>query len=121
MKYLHMSEDKNGVSFFMDGNFPLSVTDFAPPAPELLLSEAMDARRCVFLELPVGWGGPKHPSPKNQIAFCLQGNLKVEAGNGEVREIGPGGIWWMADTNGSGHTTTVVGDISVKLAIVQLE
>lgn len=58
---------------------------------------------------------------KNQIAFCLQGQLKVKAGNGEFREIGPGGIWWMADTGGLGHTTNVIGDVPVKLAIVQLK
>jgi hypothetical protein len=44
----------------------------------------------------------------------------VEAGDGEVREFGAGAIWRMEDVSGSGHTTTVLGEEDVRLAIVQL-
>jgi hypothetical protein len=73
------------------------------------LSEAMAAHTCLFLTLPAGWGGAQHPSPREQIGICLSGRVRVEAGNGDTREFGAGAIWWMADTTGSGHTTTVLG------------
>ncbi len=120
MDYLYLTEDENGVSYFEDRSFDLAPSNFAPPAPDVLLSEALAASKCVFLTLPVGWGGPKHRSPQNQIAFCLAGRGRIEAGNGEFREFGQGAIWWMADTTGSGHQTTVLGDAPVLLAIVQL-
>lgn len=120
MEYLLLTEGADGISFFEDHCFDLTPTDFAPPAPEVLLSKALATGACVFLTLPVGWGGAQHPSPHNQIAFVLSGHGRIQAGNGETRDFGPGTIWWMADTNGSGHKTTVLGDQPVNLAIVQL-
>ena len=120
MEYLFLTEDQDGISYFEDRAFELAENNFAPPAPAVLLSEALSATRCVFLTLPAGWGGPQHRSPRKQIAFCLAGRGRIEAGNGNLREFGPGSIWWMADTTGSGHKTTVLGAEDVKLAIVQL-
>ncbi|MDW4548315.1 cupin [Defluviimonas sp. D31] len=121
MQLLHLTEDENGVSHFSDAGIGLAMVDFAPPAPPMLVSASEVARALVYLTLPAGWGGAKHRSPCRQVAFCLGGRLRVEAGDGEVREIGPGGIWRMEDVDGSGHTTTVVGDEDVRLAIVQLD
>ena len=120
MNYLYLTEDENGVSFFEDRAFDLSMRDFAPPAPNLLLSDGLPADRLVFLTLPAGWGGAQHPSPRNQIAVCLSGRLRVKAGSGETREFGAGAIWWMCDTRGHGHWTEVVGTEDVRLAITQL-
>ncbi len=53
-------------------------------------------------------------------SFCLSGRLRVVVGDGEAREFGAGAIWRMEDVTGSGHTTTVLGDEDVRLAIVQL-
>jgi quercetin dioxygenase-like cupin family protein len=121
MKYLHLFEDEAGVSHFEEKSIDLASDQFAPPAPPLLLSAGEAATRCFFLTLPAGWGGALHRSPKRQIAFCLAGRMRVEAGDGDVRETSPGGIWRMEDTTGAGHTTTVVGDDDVQLAVVQLE
>ena len=121
MDYLHLSETADGVSFFSDAGIVMAKGDFAPPAPPMLVSNSIDAARCLFLELPPGWGGAKHPSPRRQFAFCLGGRMKVTAGTGEVREIGPGGIWLMEDVTGSGHHSEVLGDEPVRLAIIQLD
>ena len=45
--------------------------------------------------------------------------VRVETGDGEAREFGPGAIWSMEDTAGGGHRTTVLGDEDVHMAIVQ--
>lgn len=121
MNYLHLHENEAGVSSFADVAIAMEESDFAPPAPVMLMSGARAAARCLFLELPAGWGGAQHPSPRRQFAFCLGGRMKVTAGSGEVREIGPGGIWLMEDVHGAGHHSEVIGPEPVRLAIVQLD
>jgi len=121
MQFLHLTEDADGVSYFADAEIDLHPGDFAPPAPAMLMSATESCARMLFLTLPVGWGGAKHPSPCRQIGLCLSGRMRVEAGDGEMREIGPGGIWRMEDVTGSGHHSEVIGDVPVKLAIVQLD
>jgi quercetin dioxygenase-like cupin family protein len=121
VKYLHLKTGADGISHFADGEIALSMTDFAPPATPMMVSDAWPAERVVFLTLPAGWTGPRHPSPCRQVAFCLSGRLRVTAGSGEVREIGPGGIWLMEDTDGPGHHSEVAGDAPCHLAIAQVD
>lgn len=120
MPVLHLGEDAGGVSHFADIGVPLDPGLFAPPAPPMPISGIEPATGLLYLVLPAGWGGARHPSPRRQVAFCLSGRLRVEAGNGEVREFGAGAIWRMEDVAGAGHRTTVIGDEDVRLAIVQL-
>jgi hypothetical protein len=120
MPFLHLTADSNGVSHFADAAVPLHAGAFAPPAPPMPISVTEPATGLLYLVLPAGWGGAKHPSPRRQVAFCLSGRLRVQAGDGVVREFGAGAIWRMEDVSGSGHTTTVLGDEDVRLAIVQL-
>ena len=93
MQYLHLSEDAEGISHFSDLQIDLKTADFAPPAPVMPISEKETCSQLLYLVLPTGWGGAQHPSPCRQVAFCLSGRLRVEAGDGEVREFGAGAIW----------------------------
>jgi hypothetical protein len=77
MDYIHLTEDGDGLSRFEDRAFPMTMGDFAPPAPGMWLSEAMAAHTCLFLTLPAGWGGAQHPSPREQIGICLSGRVRV--------------------------------------------
>jgi quercetin dioxygenase-like cupin family protein len=120
MPALHLTEDAKGVSHFADAVVPVDPGAFAPPAPPMPISAAKPCAALLLLVLPAGWGGAKHPSPLRQVGFCLSGRLRVEAGDGEVREFGAGAIWRMEDVSGSGHTTTVLGDEDVRLAIAWL-
>lgn len=120
MLVLHLTEDAAGISHFADLAVPLDADAFAPPAPAMPISATEKATGLLYLILPAGWGGAQHPSPRRQVAFCLSGRLRVEAGDGEVREFGAGAVWRMEDVAGAGHTTTVLGDDDVRLAIVQL-
>jgi len=117
---LHLTEDADGASHFDDLLVPLHVTSFAPPAPSMPVSTVETATGFLYLILPAGWGGATHSSPRRQVAFCLSGRVRVEVGDGGVREFGTGAIWRMEDVAGFGHTTTVIGDEDVLLAIVQL-
>lgn len=120
MPVLHLTEDAAGISHFSDLAMSLDASAFAPPAPPMPISGVEPAIGLLYLILPAGWGGAQHPSPRRQVAFCLSGRLRVEAGDGEVREFGAGAIWRMEDVAGAGHTTTVLEDDDVRLAIVQL-
>lgn len=120
MPVLHLTEDADGISYFADLLVPLDAGAFAPPAPPMPISTTEAAAGLLYLILPAGWGGERHPSPRRQVAFCLSGRVRVEAGDGQVREFGAGAIWRMEDVNGTGHTTTVLGEADVRLAIVQL-
>jgi len=121
MNYIRLTEDENGVSFFEDHNIDLTPTDFAPPAPLINISDPEVASGLIYLSLPAGWTGKKHATPRAQVLFCLQGRMRVEAGDGSVREIGAGDIWRMEDTGGSGHTTSVISDLDMTCAVVQLD
>ena len=121
MQYLHLKEDDAGVSYFEDAEIALSSGAFAPPAPPMPISRPETCAQLLYLVLPAGWGGAKHPSPRRQIGFCLSGRVRVEAGSGEAREFSAGAIWRMEDVSGSGHRTTVIGDEDVRMAIVQLD
>jgi hypothetical protein len=120
MNFIRLTEDENGVSFFEDHAIELTATDFAPPAPLIDISDPETASQFAYLSLPSGWTGKKHPSPRPQVLFCLQGRMRVEAGDGTIREIGAGDIWRMEDTKGSGHVTSVISDADMTCAVVQL-
>lgn len=120
MDFIHLTEDAVGTSYFEDGTLTLEESGFAPPAPPMPITAPMGAEAVRFLILPAGWTGARHPSPRQQFGLCLAGRFEVTAGSGETRQVGPGGIWLMADTEGAGHVTTVLGDADVHLAIVQL-
>ncbi len=120
MPVLRLTEDPAGISHFIDAPVPLDTGAFAPPAPPMPISATEPATGLLYLVLPAGWGGAQHPSPRRQVAFCLSGRLRVQAGDGAVREFGVGAIWRMEDVAGTGHTTTVLGEEDVRLAIVQL-
>jgi len=121
MPFLHLIEDADGVSRFIDAAAPLTADAFAPPAPPMPVSATEAATGLLYLILPAGWGGAQHRSPRRQVAFCLSGRLRVVAGDGDAREFGAGAIWRMEDVSGTGHTTTVIGDQDARLAIVQLQ
>jgi hypothetical protein len=120
MKYVRVYADQNGDSHFEDVEVAMSLTDFAPPAPPLDVSPLMPSTKVGFLSAPAGWYGPPHPAPRRQFLFVLTGELEGAVSDGEVRRFAPGSVVLVEDTSGKGHTTRVVGNDDVLLAIVQL-
>ena len=94
--------------------------NFAPPAAPLYVSETKAASGFVMIRLPVGWDGRRHPSPRQQILFCLAGRARVTPDAGDPRIIGAGEALLMADTYGGGHKTEVISDVPFDAVIVQL-
>lgn len=121
MRMLVTTEGADGVSRFAEEAIALASGDFAPPAPPMPISAAEPCRALLHLVLPAGWTGPQHPAPRRQIGYLLRGRVRIETGDGDVREVAAPAIWRMEDVRGQGHRTSVLGDEDVQMAIVQIE
>ena len=119
--YLHLFADEAGVSRVNpSGSLALDAVEFAPPAPPMLVSAAADAQALVMVELPVGWQGGWHPSPRAQWVICLAGEMGYEAEDGTEFILKPGSCILTTDTCGKGHRSWNAGREPVRLALIQL-
>src|SRR5512135_3523326 len=119
---LHLYAGSDGVSVVNPAfTTELSAVDFAPPAPPLLVANASGAKGLAFVEVPVGWRGGWHPSPKKQWVICLAGEMGYRAGDGTEFALRPGSCILTTDTTGQGHDSWNAGADPVRLAIIPLE
>ena len=121
MHYTRLYADANGVSHFEDADIPLDEIPYTPPAPPFLVSRTETASGVAVTEIPPGWVGDWHPSPRLQWWFQLAGEVEVEAGDGEKRNFVAGSIVRVEDTSGRGHVTRVVSTDPVRAVYVHLE
>jgi hypothetical protein len=121
MHYTRLYADRDGVSHFADAEFALAEKSYAPPAPPFSVSQTEAANGVAVTELPPGWVGDWHPTPKLQWWFQLAGEIEVEAGDGEKRRFTSGSIVRVEDTTGRGHVTRVLGAHHVRAVYVHLE
>ncbi|MDY0391079.1 cupin domain-containing protein [Desulfobulbus oligotrophicus] len=119
--FLHLFVDEDDVSR-VDPHFTQELTaiEFAPPAPPMFVSHPMDVQSLAMIELPVGWQGGWHPSPRKQWVICLAGEMGYEAGDGTVFTLHPGTCILTTDIRGKGHNSWNAGTVPVRLALVQL-
>ena len=118
---LHLFADENGVSR-VDSHFTqeLAEVEFSPPAPSQFVRRIEDGHALVLIEMPVGWRGGWHPSPKKQWVICLAGEMGFQAGDGTEFTLKPGTCILTTDTHGKGHNSWNAGTAPVRLAVVQL-
>jgi hypothetical protein len=107
MHYLRMYASADGASHFADGEAELLPVEFVPGRPLVDLSAPTPASATAFAHLPAGWAGDYHPSPRRQLVVPVRGEMVVTASDGETRRIGPGTVWLLEDTSGTGHLTRV--------------
>jgi quercetin dioxygenase-like cupin family protein len=119
---LHLFTDENGLSR-VDFGFTqeLQMVEFAPPAPPMHVARASDAEALAFVELPVGWHGGWHPSPKAQWVICLAGVMEYQAGDGTRFTLNSGKCILTTDTTGQGHASWNAGSEPIRLALVQMQ
>ena len=118
-RYVRLYADAAGESHFEDVEVPLAALDFAPPARPMNLSAFAPAARWAFFEIPAGWVGDWHPTPRRQVFFWLAGAVEITVSDGEVRRFAAGAVLLVEDTTGKGHhSKTVAGDALA--AVVQL-
>ena len=121
MQLVRLYEDDRGESHFEELEVALAPKVFAPPAPAVEVSDPYEARRAVFLRIPVDWLGEWHPSPKRQIWLGLRGALRVTTSDGETRTIPAGTAWLMEDKTGKGHASVSIGGEPAVGAVIELE
>lgn len=108
--YVRIVDTAGGGTCFVDGDEPLELAEFAPPAPALGVSASAPSRLVSFIGAPAGWDSPAHPAPARQWVVMLHGTVEATTSDGEVRRFGPGVAVLVEDTGGVGHRTRVVGD-----------
>jgi hypothetical protein len=118
-RYVRLYADAAGESHFAEVAVPLVAADFAPPARPMNLSAFVPATRWAFFEIPAGWIGDWHPTPRRQVFFWLAGEVEITASDGAVRRFPAGTVLLVEDTTGKGHhSRTVAADTLA--AVVQL-
>jgi hypothetical protein len=115
MQYARLYAGPDGRSHFEDISVPVHAAPYAPPAAPVHVSAFVDATRVGFAEEADGWHGGWHPTPRRQFVLVLAGTFRVEAGDGEVRDFGPGAVLLLEDTTGRGHDSRFVGDSALAL------
>lgn len=72
------------------------------------LSAPRPATRVIFRETPPDHDFDWHPAPDRQYIVLLDGVIRIEIGDGEVRDFRGGDVLLVEDTTGRGHRTRTV-------------
>lgn len=102
--------DESGESHFIEETLEVAAVNFAPPAPPIFVSAAVEAKQVVYLFLPAGYEGDFHPAPRRQFMTLVSGALECTVSDGETRRFGPGNTQLVEDTQGKGHATKALED-----------
>jgi hypothetical protein len=103
IEYVRFFSGPDSVSRIEKGlHIPFELKDFVPPSPPIGVSAGAAASRVAFLSVPAGFDGGWHPSPQRLWIFCLSGNMRMEAGDGQVHTTSPGDAVLLEDTAGRG-------------------
>jgi hypothetical protein len=121
MEYVRLYADSTGASHFADERLTFTLADFAPPAPPVSVSDAIQSEGVAFISSPAGWVGDWHPAPRRQYLIFLTGQLEVEVSDGEIRTFGPGAVVLVEDTWGKGHVSRVIGEARGYAIVVPLK
>lgn len=73
-----------------------------------------------FKEFPPGTFLDWHPAPRRQVVIILSGRLEHGFRDGSRHTFGAGDVRVLEDTTGEGHTTRIVGNETVLVAVVPL-
>jgi hypothetical protein len=116
--YLRLYADADGVSHFEDVRLEPVARPDEPGGGRGERAAPIPVSELVFRRV-VDDGEPAraHPAPRRQFVIQLAGEVEVEASDGEVRRLGPGGIVLVEDLDGAGHVTRPVGDGAERLTL----
>ena len=104
--YSVLYSDAEGVTHFRDEYLPWKKSSSGSATTPL-----EDAEQIGFVRAPAGIRSDWHPAPRKQFVLVLKGVMEVEAGDGERRKFTSGRVLVVADTEGRGHRTNILGDL----------
>lgn len=121
MRVLRLYSDELGESHFEIVEFPMTLLDDSPPAKPHYFTEARPATAWASVRCPPDWDGGLHPAPRRQIITCTGGAIRVTTSLGDARELKPGGVVLLEDTQGKGHISEVTSSEPFEAMIIRLE
>jgi hypothetical protein len=109
LSYTRVYATPDGASHFEDIAVPMApVVDVTGiPLVDVATTEQVSALR--FSRLEAGWKTDWHPAPRRQFILALTGAIEVTVTDGEARCFGPGSVFLIEDTTGTGHKSRAVG------------
>lgn len=107
-EYTRIYSDAEGESHFENVTIPFNLADFAPPAPPISVTDAINTEAFVLISSPSGWFGDWHPTPTRQYIIMISGELEAAVSDGEIRRFKKGDMILLEDSIGKGHVTRVV-------------
>ena len=119
MRYFRVYSDETGESHFAEVEMRFAPVVVSLSAPALEACEPQEASQFMFVRLPPGWSTEWHPAPAYQYVCVLSGEVELTVGDGDTRRFTGGDILHLQDITGTGHTTRVVGEEEVLIAVVQ--
>jgi hypothetical protein len=99
----HLYADEEGVSHFADLEVEWE-TEQGPSKRSAWQSATGILFRQTSGEYDLDW----HPAPRRQYVVNLDAGVRITAGDGEVREIGPGEVLLAEDLTGKGHLSQAI-------------
>ena len=107
MHYLRIWADAAGESHFEEVTRPVTVQAAEPGVAALHLADPIGVDRAQFLELDGDLQDPDwHTAPCRQFVVFLDGWVRIEVSDGEVRTLPAGSTVLVEDLTGRGHVTT---------------
>jgi quercetin dioxygenase-like cupin family protein len=103
MRIHNLYEDAKGESHFRDIE-----VEWVEQRGVSQLSKKMPATGVIFRRTEGNYNVDWHPAPRRQYIVNLDGGVKITAGDGEARIIGPGEIILVEDISGKGHLSQAV-------------
>ena len=110
----------DGLTHFADGEIPLIVRDFSPPAPPVSVSDWSSASGVAFGIIAADWDGDWHPAPRRQFVAMMRGTIEIETGDGEKRPFAAGSAYLLTDLDGQGHRARVLGGDAATIALISV-
>ena len=120
--YVRFFADEDGETHIEDVTVGLELRDFAPPADPVNIAPFLQASGTLWFGADPGWDGAAfHPTPQRQIFCVVRGQIEGTTSDGAVRQLGPGEVVLLDDTEGKGHSTRVIGDEELLMLGVVLD
>ena len=110
MKVTEIFADDQGQTHFRAVEIDFETRAFAPPSLPVQVSAEIPSTTSLFMIAPPGWDEEYHATPRKQFCIMLQGELRVEATDGQCIEMGPGDILLVNDVDSQGHLSTIKGN-----------
>jgi quercetin dioxygenase-like cupin family protein len=111
LAYPRVYASPNGETHFQEVDLPLTPVIYVPDIPLVDVGEPQTVTALTFSRVEAGYTSDWHPAKTRQFVLIVAGVMELTVSDGETRQFGPGSIFLVVDTpgTGKGHQTRAVG------------